>query len=61
MTNLPTDARGIWRIVRLTARHYDRTWPFWWKDPRAIAAVSRPESDTATRCWALALRNRTGE
>jgi hypothetical protein len=60
MTKRATGARAVWRIVRLTARYYDKTWPFWWQDPRAVEAISRKENDVATRCWQHAIRVREG-
>lgn len=61
MTSTYTSARAIWRITRLTARHMDRRIPNWWKDPRAVEAVTRPTDDVVTRCWRELIKQRTGE
>lgn len=60
MTKEQTKARTLWRVMRLCARHMDRTHPRWWTDERIIESVQGSSIDDVTRCWKQLIQQRTG-
>lgn len=60
MTKESPHARVMWRTIRLIARHWDKTHPFWWREDDVLDAAFSERDDVASRCWEQVIRQRIG-